>query len=227
MDKITGVTKQLDGLLLEDITPPWAKILIQCMSQLVDAVKDFNALSDRVKKLEDINAVRDRVVETLQNENKELKAKILSARQVADNNEQKSRTQCLLIHGIEESDEENTDQICLSVIAKDVGVDISIGDIARSHRTGPKKSQTTRRTKPRPIIVRFTCIRKRMEVFYNKKNLRGNKAVITESLTAMRLELLNKAKTKYGYRNVWTSEGRIFTKCDNKLIHISSDADME
>ena len=71
------------------------------------------------------------------------------------------------------------------------------------------------------------CIRKRMEVFQNKKKLKGKKYSITESLTSMRLELLNKAKAKFGFRNVWTSEGRIFTKKDDRLILITSDVDLE
>ena len=61
-----------------------------------------------------------------------------------------------------------------------------------------------------------------MEVFKNKKNLRGKKIVITESLTKMRYQLLQKAKTKFD-GNVWSSEGRIFTIVSNKLKLITYD----
>ena len=75
--------------------------------------------------------------------------------------------------------------------------------------------------------MRFASIRKRMEVFHNKKELRGKKTVITESLTAYRYDLLKKAQSKYGYKMVWSSEGRIFTRLDDKMVLISSEADLE
>ena len=138
-----------------------------------------------------------------------------------------NRTSCLLIHGVDETADEVTDTICLDIIISHIGVEISLKDIQRSHRVGPKRQQTTRRTKPRPIICRFSSIRKRMEVFRNKKNLKGKNILITESLTNFRYELFQKAKSKFGIRNVWTSEGRIFTKVDNNLRLISIFADLE
>ena len=65
-----------------------------------------------------------------------------------------------------------------------------------------------------------------MDVFYNKKNLRGKNFVVTESLTSFRYDLLKKAKLKYGNKMVWTSEGRIFTKINDKLVLLSSEADL-
>ena len=108
----------------------------------------------------------------------------------------------------------------------DIRVDLHINDISRSHRIGPKKEQKTRSTKPRPLIFRLVTMRKRMEVFRNKKNLKGKQIAITESLTTMKYKLLLKANDKFGMNNVWTSEGRIFTKKDHKLILISSEADL-
>ena len=48
-------------------------------------------------------------------------------------------------------------------------------------------------------------------MYKNKKYLKGKKIVVTESLTAVRLDLLNKAKDKFGLKNAsWSVEGRIF-----------------
>ena len=69
-------------------------------------------------------------------------------------------------------------------------------------------------------------MRKRMEVFRNKKNLKGKKINITESLTAMRVSLLERAKGKYGFRNVWTPEGRILTSIDGKIMEITSKSEL-
>ena len=178
------VAEILNGIAPSEDTPAWAKVLIGCVSELAEAVKEFNSLNDQVKKLEDISKVREHVIDGLLKDNATLKDELSLVRIAADKNEQKSRTQCLLIHGIDESEGENTDELCISVVNNEVGVELSLSDIERSHRIGPKKTHSTRRTKSRAIIVRFASIRKRMEVFHNKKKLKGKKTVITESLTA-------------------------------------------
>ena len=88
------------------------------------------------------------------------------------------------------------------------------------------RASVTRRTKSRAIIVRFASMRKRIEVYRNKKNLKGKKIVVTESLTAVRLDLLNKAKDKFGLKNVWSAEGRIFARSDGNIVNISSEDDL-
>ena len=227
MEKIQRVTETLNGIVPDESTPGWAKVLIGCVSELAEALKSFNSLKDQVNKLEDISKVREQIIVNLVSDNAMLKTELNSVRLAADRNEQKSRTQCLLIHGVDEKEGENTDELCLNIINQDVKVDITMADIARSHRVGPKKPHSTRQTKSRAIIVRFMSIRKRMEVFYNKKNLKGKKTVITESLTSIRYDLLRKAQEKYGHRMVWSSEGRVFTKTNGKPVLISSIADLQ
>ena len=51
--------------------------------------------------------------------------------------------------------------------------------------------------------------------------------LITEGLTAFRYELLKKAKAAYGDKNVWTSDGQVFTKIDTVLMLISSENDLQ
>ena len=165
-------------------------------------------------------------INNLQNENEKIKDELAFVKQSVDNNEQKSRSSCLLVHGVKENEGENTDDIVLGVVNNEVGVSLSLDDVVRSHRIGPKKMKPTRSTKPRPIIFRFASVRKRMEVFKNKRNLKGKQIVITESLTKFRYQLLQKAKSKYGVKNVWTTEGHIFTKINNKLKTIISDVDL-
>ena len=143
MDKLSRVAITLEKIQLDEheVAPPWAKILINCLSDLVGAVRDFNKLHERVVELESIKELRGKVIESLQNENSNLKKEITLVRQVADTNEQKSRTQCLLLHGIDESTAENTDDIAIKVISEHLGVDISINDIERTHRIALRKKQ--------------------------------------------------------------------------------------
>ena len=50
---------------------------------------------------------------------------------VIDRQEQYSRRNCLLLHGIEEESNENTDQCVIEVLCESMGETISIQDIDR------------------------------------------------------------------------------------------------
>ncbi|KAJ4447843.1 hypothetical protein ANN_09851 [Periplaneta americana] len=86
-----------------------------------------------------------------------------------DDLEQYQRRQCVRIFGIEEEVGENTDKLVVE-LATNIGVELKVEDIDRSHRVG----RTTRDGRPRTIIVKFCSYRKRSEVFFNKKRLKGS-----------------------------------------------------
>ena len=80
-------------------------------------------------------------------------------------------------------------------------------DIERTHRVGkPRQNKKS----PRPIIIKFVRYNCRRRIFLNIKKLKNTGVAITESLTAKRMEMLNKAKERFGFRNVWTLDGRIY-----------------
>ena len=47
-------------------------------------------------------------------------------------------------------------------------------------------------------------------IFLNKKNLKPLEYLSQKVLTAKRMEMLHKAKERFGFRNVWTLDGRIY-----------------
>jgi len=49
------------------------------------------------------------------------------------------------------------------------------------------KSVTTTKNKPKPIIVKFVIHNDKDWVYYNKKKLKNQEYLITESLTSVRL----------------------------------------
>ena len=65
------------------------------------------------------------------------------------------------MHGIEETNDENTDDLVLKSIYEKLGVDITENEIDRSHRIGRKKDGQ----RPRPIIVKLTRYNTRKKVF--------------------------------------------------------------
>ena len=100
-----------------------------------------------------------------------------------DQQEQYSRRNCLLIHGVEENSNEDTDKLALNIINNDLEIDLTETAIDRTHRIGdPKK----KKKKVWPIIVKFDWYYYRKQVFSKKKHLKGKSISITESLTSFR-----------------------------------------
>ena len=131
-----------------------------------------------------------------------------------DRQEQYSRRNCLLLHNIPETSNENTDDLVIKTVNEELLEAITINEIDRSHRLG--KSQAG---KIRPVIVKFARYHTRNKIFRKKKLLKGKQVSITESLTKRRMAELKEAREKHGFHDVWTSDGKILYKdnSDNKI----------
>ena len=232
-NKLDTLCGSLPGLETCEALPEWGKVMLQSIKSLCIEIKIMNEnISKRLDFLEVRNRVNDQLKKSITITKKELESDIRHLEEVIDDQQQYSRRNCLLIHGIEENEGENVDDLVQQTIANQLMIDdISINDIDRTHRIGNKTSfrgRVTRNNKPkvRAIIVKFVSYRKRRKVFYAKKMLKNSGIVITESLTAKRLELLKAAQLKYGFRNIWTSDGQIMGKVDNDFFLISNYADI-
>ena len=109
-------------------------------------------------------------------------------------------------HGLEEKNNEDTDQEIINIIKNDLAEEITIHDIDRTHRLGKRKLDNN---VPRHIIVKFTIYNVRNRLFKTKKKLKGKAVSITESLTKRRVVELKKAREMYGFNNVWSQDGKI------------------
>ena len=139
---------------------------------------------------------------------------------VVDRQEQYSRRNCLLIHGIVEETAEDTDEKIINTLQQSMDETIKPEDIDRSHRLG--KPKFSKNAKPRPMIVQFTRYNTRNRIYRNKKKLKGTRISVTESLTAMRINMLEKAREEHTFNNVWSQDGKImfFDKNQTKLKFI-------
>ena len=90
-------------------------------------------------------------------------------------------------HGVDESNDENTNEILVKPFSEElVGVEVKEDDPHRSHRLGKPKIKDN---KPRPIIVKFARYAVRTEIFMNKTKLKGKRMLVTESLTSSQMQL--------------------------------------
>ena len=83
----------------------------------------------------------------------ELTDKVSNLSVQVDEQEQYSRRNCLLIHGVEENQNEDTDTFSINIINEHLGLDIQPSDIDRTHRIGNKNKT---RKKGRATIIKLT-----------------------------------------------------------------------
>ena len=159
-------------------------------------------------------------LESYKNSIKQLEDKIVMVKKEANEYkeelEQYSRLNSLRIFGVPESAGECTDNVIVNLCKEKLGVNISTTDIDCSHRLPNRESNY------KPIIVKFTRRSIKKLVYSKKKLLKGTQVVIKEDLTKQRALLLKKAATKYGPRNVWSSEGKILVKVGNNIKRVPS-----
>ena len=213
-------------------SPELAKLLVCSLRNIEAQVKDLfkvneetkisqikvteslDALSKKIDELETEIKNKDEKIQLLENRVEILKEEKESQGKEIDDLEQYSRRNCLLLHGVVETNTECTDDIIIITCAEELGIDVKQEDLDRSHRLGKVKRNDN---KPRPIIVKFARYAVRNKVFSNKKKLKGKKLLMTESLTVYRMKLLDEARQKYGVRNVWTYDGRVMYQENNKI----------
>ena len=80
-----------------------------------------------------------------------------------------------------------------------------ISDLDRSHQLGKKQ----RGSRPRPVIIKFNRYHVRNVMFRKKKILKGKAVSITENLTKKRITEMKVARETYGFKNVWSQDGKI------------------
>ena len=136
---------------------------------------------------------------------------------VVDRQEQYSRRNCLLLHGIVEETGEDKDEKIINTVQQSMDETIKPEDIDRLHRLG--KPKTSKDAKPRPIIVKFEKHSTCNKIYRNNKKLKGTGISVKESLTVKRINMLEKAREEHTFNNVWSKDGRImfFDKDTNKV----------
>ena len=124
-----------------------------------------------------------------------LEKQLTKVQTAMDNIEQYSQRNCLICNGIQEQEEshENTNLIMVDICRKNLGLNLSRGELDRTHRLGRKRSSTD---KPRPIIVKFVNYHDREDVFKSKRKLKGSSISVMENLTNRRVSLLKEEKKK-------------------------------
>ena len=174
--------------------------------------ESLQAISDRFDDYEADRKKKNETINRLENEVSVLNVKVSELTSAVEKQEQYSCRNCLLLHGINENKDEDTDKISLNTLNEHLQLELTDLNIERSHRIGKPKPNG----KPRPIIIKFVRYNLRRKVHEQKKMFKGKKIPITESLTALGMSKLAEAREKYSFLNVWTSDERVLYKDGGK-----------
>ena len=203
-DCLKNLDKKVNEIHLLSTTANDAQIKgTQQLKEVNDPIKFVN---EKFEELEVDRKEKEREIAELKSTINSLNVRLDKADRALDRQEQYSRRNCLLIHGIDEENQENTDEVVINVLKKEMDEEITHLDIDRSHRLGNRKLD---KSKPRPIIIKFSRYNVRARIFKNKKKLKGKRTSVTESLAKTRMEKLQKVKEEHGFRNVWSNDGKI------------------
>ena len=145
--------------------------------QLFDLAKFVKFMTSKFDEVEKDQKETEKIINNLKGEVSSPSEKLGKMEKSAQ--QQYSRRNCLLLHGIEETKDEDTDDIVLEVFNNDMDLNISKTALDRSHRIGNPKSKKTSR---QSSLNLFDIIYDRRDLFMNKKCLNAKGKSITGSL---------------------------------------------
>ena len=199
-----------------------AETINEHLSSLTTQVKELSEkvmeLNDEVEKLKGQN-------HDLEVKNKELNDKVTSTamQHVLMNNNLKklcnehveitqySRRNCVIVTGVPEKKDENTDEIIKELANEKMSVPLEDSDIDRTHRLGKPEPGKTR-----AIVAKFTRYNTRQQFVQNRKKLKGSKIGIHDLLNPFNKNLLKQAQilvTKCNHVTAaWSWDGKIYVR---------------
>ena len=174
-------------------------VQIKGNKQLEDVSESINFINEKFEEYEADRKQKEKEIAELNEDLASLKKRFFQVDKTLDCQEQCSRKNCLLVHGVDENNNEDTVQEIINIVKNDLGEEINIHNIGRTHRLGKRKPDNS---VPQPIIVKFTRYKVRDRIFKTKKKLKRKTVSITESLTKRRVVELKKAREMYDFKNV-------------------------
>nr|CAI5866863.1 unnamed protein product [Callosobruchus analis] len=176
------------------------------------AVKVCDKMNDRINALTTRIDDLEKKLTYAHDEQEELRSKLEDVQQYTKRNQ-------LRVYGFSECKNETLKRKIEEFFEDKLAI-IDCG-ITECYRIRPASSK-----KLRPVLLIFKDSAHKNSVFLNKKQLKRTKVVITEELIKSRYDLYQYAREKIGPLNVWTMDGKIFTKYNNRKVQIRNEDDV-
>ena len=113
------------------------------LSELTEAI---DLISGKFDDYESERREKDKIIKELKSEVSDLNISVKNLENQLDYQEQYSHRNCILIHGITETQDENTDDISLRTINEHLELELTEKELDRTHRIGNTKSGNKKTT---------------------------------------------------------------------------------
>ena len=121
--------------------------------QLIDLTKSVKYISEQFDEYEKDRKEKEEIIKNLEGKMNNLTETVAKLVKQANNQEQYSRRNCLLVHDLPETTLENTDNLVITMFKNEMDIEMFSDDTDRSHRIGKQKDDSN---KVRSVIVKFT-----------------------------------------------------------------------
>ena len=163
-------------------------------------------------------------LQELENEIKSVKKVARQAVIIANGAEQYGGLRSIRIRGIDVKTEDNCIEKVVGFLHSAWGLwHISSHDIQAAHLLPRTKTRSSLAGTypPTQVIVKFFRKSIRKEVMRCRKKLKGTTFSISEDLTGLNLQLINRLKTVKNFSSVWSRKGKIYVMMDGRKIRVN------
>ena len=109
--------------------------------QLTDLAKGVEFITQKFDEYEKDRREKDAIIAALQSELKNSNIKVEDLEKKIERQEQYSRRNCIIIHGLKEEKNESTNDKVVKLFREELNEDVLLADLDRTHRIGKKKTQ--------------------------------------------------------------------------------------
>jgi hypothetical protein len=189
---IDKLVERISARLLDDVT---ARVTASFADQLEASNRRIDELSKELSSLKETSSAREKQTDGR-----------------LDGLAQYQRRNNLRLFGVPEAAGEDVTKVVTSLLSDKLEVSVTADMIDRCHRVGrrPLASGSAADSRPRAILVKYVSYQTKLRVLSARGRLKGTGVSVREDLTQKRAVLHKQMVEKYGLRNVWTRDGRIF-----------------
>ena len=141
---------------------------IKGAKQLEDTSESIKFINEKFQKYKADRKQKEKEIAELKEDLASLKEKFFQVDKTLDRQEQYSRRNFLLVHGVEGKNNEDSDQEIINIVKNDLGEEITI-HVDRTHCLGKHKLDNN---VPQLIVLKFTRYNFSNRIFKPKKNLK-------------------------------------------------------
>lgn len=195
----------------------------QCILECLSDKEFLSNLADKVTSTfqQHLDRLEERVSE-LERKSIDDQVRISELNLRLNKMEQYNKRKKLRLLGLKETAEEGLiDSVQEILVSK---LKMNKVEITNCHRIGKKNIDQDR---PRPVLIQFSSLSSKNEVFRNKRRLKGSKLLLFEELSRLNYELLKAAEEMVGRKEAWSFDGRIFIRWKGQKYVVRSTEDLK